>query len=78
MLIDMQSSLQSSQQLGEKIKFDWAVDMDRGTVRIHVKARLGKHDWVGVGFSDYGALTGADMCLLWRDWKRKTKLSKLL
>ena len=25
-------------------------------------------DWVGVGFSDYGSLPGADLCVFWRDW----------
>ena len=26
-------------------------------------------DWVGVGFSDYGSVEGADLCALWRDWR---------
>ena len=24
---------------------------------------------MGVGFSDYGDLPGADLCVLWRDWR---------
>ena len=26
-------------------------------------------DWVAVGFSDRGELTGADFCVFWVDWK---------
>ncbi len=26
-------------------------------------------DWISVGFSDYGELSGADLCTFWSDWK---------
>ena len=26
-------------------------------------------DWISIGFSDYGELSGVDLCTFWSDWK---------
>ena len=30
-------------------------------------------DWVGIGFSNNGEPTNADLCVLWSDWKGEIK-----
>ena len=38
-------------------------------------ASLDSLGWVAVGFSDYGALAGADLCVVWRDWRGGTHMA---
>ena len=54
--------------------FSWTLDYPAGTVSVEVHTTAGKDHWVAVGFSDYGALEGADLCVLWRDWRGHTHL----
>ena len=54
--------------------FSWTLDYAAGTVSVEVHTTAGKDHWVAVGFSDYGALEGADLCVLWRDWRGHTHL----
>jgi hypothetical protein len=54
--------------------FSWTLDYPAGTVSVEVHTIAGKDQWVAVGFSDYGALEGADLCVLWRDWRGHTHL----
>jgi hypothetical protein len=54
--------------------FSWILDYPAGIVNVEVHTAAGKDHWVAVGFSDYGALEGADLCVLWRDWKGHTHL----
>jgi len=54
--------------------FSWTLDYPARTVSVEVHTTAGKDHWVAVGFSDYGALEGADLCVLWRDWRGHTHL----
>ena len=38
-------------------------------------ASLDSLGWVAIGFSDYGALAGADLCVVWRDWRGGTHMA---
>ena len=71
------ASFDNSLQLGENITFSWRVSLDKGEleVRAEVEVEVDSHSWVSLGFSDYGELAGADMCVLWRDWRGATRLT---
>ena len=77
LLLVAQTSLQKSIKLGKHIILEWKADRSKGMASMKVRAVMGPQDWVGVGFSSYGSLTEADMCLLWRDWKGGTKLTDI-
>lgn len=57
----------------DKLHLYWTVDYDEETVTFELRVRSSDHDWVGVGFSNRGAITSADLCILWTDKKRKNK-----
>src|SRR5262249_16860579 len=64
-----------------KLKLFWSVDYEAEAVTMEVRAILNrKNDWLGIGFSDYGNITKADLCLLWFDKKSKAhfEVSRLL
>ncbi|XP_069676915.1 tyramine beta-hydroxylase [Periplaneta americana] len=53
--------------------FSWTVNYATETVSVEVHSPATHKDlWVAVGFSDYGELKGADLCVLWRDWRGRT------
>jgi hypothetical protein len=54
--------------------FSWVLDYPAATVNVEVHTPAGRDDWVSVGFSDYGSLVGADLCVLWRDWRGRTHM----
>jgi hypothetical protein len=54
--------------------FSWILDYPAGTVSIEVHTPGGRDHWVAVGFSDYGSLVRADLCVLWRDWRGRTHM----
>jgi hypothetical protein len=54
--------------------FSWTLDYPAGIVSVEVHTAAEKDHWVAVGFSDYGTLEGADLCVLWRDWRGHTYL----
>jgi hypothetical protein len=54
--------------------FSWTLDYPAETVGVEVHIPAERDHWVAVGFSDYGALRGADLCVLWRDWRGHTHL----
>ncbi|XP_021938401.1 dopamine beta-hydroxylase [Zootermopsis nevadensis] len=54
--------------------FSWTLDYPARTVSIEVHSPAEKNHWVAVGFSDYGDLVGADLCVLWTDWRGRTHL----
>jgi hypothetical protein len=54
--------------------FSWTLDYPAGTVSVEVHSPAERDHWVAVGFSDYGALGGADLCVLWKDWRGHTHL----
>jgi hypothetical protein len=54
--------------------FSWTLDYPAGTVSVEVHCPGDRDHWVAVGFSAYGALRGADLCVLWRDWRGYTHL----
>ena len=43
-------------------------------MELEVGARLSPTQWLGVGFSDRGQLEGADLCVLWVDWRRHVRV----
>lgn len=57
----------------DKLHLYWTVDYDEETVTFELRVRASDHDWVGVGFSDRGEITNADLCILWTDKKRKNR-----
>ncbi|XP_042895000.1 dopamine beta-hydroxylase [Parasteatoda tepidariorum] len=56
-----------------KLYLYWIVDYDEETVTFEVRARASNHDWIGIGFSDRGEITNADLCILWTSKKRKNR-----
>ena len=46
----------------------------RAEVAIEVSAALSPAQWLAVGFSERGELPGADLCVLWVDWRRHVRL----
>jgi hypothetical protein len=54
--------------------FSWNLDYAAGTVSVEVHVPAAREDWVAVGFSDYGSLVGADLCVMWRDWRGRTHM----
>ena len=61
--------------LSPSVTMTWQVDHGAGVADIRVTARIGDKDWVGVGFSDYGDIGGADMCLVTRDWRGQVDMT---
>ncbi|XP_039288853.1 dopamine beta-hydroxylase [Nilaparvata lugens] len=55
-------------------KMFWSLDYVRNEVAIEVHAHLEPTQWMAVGFSDYGKLSHADLCVYWIDWKRKAHI----
>lgn len=46
----------------------WTLDYETETATIEVRARLEREsDWFAIGFSDYGNVSNADLCVLWFD-----------
>ena len=51
----------------------WTLDYKTETATIEVRATLLKEsDWFAIGFSDYGNVSNADLCVLWFDWNLKS------
>ena len=75
------SSFDNSLRLGDNITFSWRVTRDqegRGELEVRAEVELEAQSWVGLGFSDYGELVRADLCVLWRDWRGATRLTDVL
>ena len=53
----------------------YASCVSHSELEVRAEVELDSHSWVGLGFSDYGELAGADMCVLWRDWRGATRLT---
>ena len=60
-------------KLGGGVELSWTSDKDN--VEMEVRSVLANQDWLAIGFSDYGELTNADFCVLWRDWTQKLRVS---
>ena len=75
LLLTLTSCESSSIDLSPDLKLDWEVDRERGEVEMMVEGVVEMMDWVGVGFSDYGDTAGADMCVVWTDWRGKTEIT---
>ena len=46
----------------------WDVDYVTSTVQFRLRAHLAaSHGWFGIGFSDYGEITHADLAVFWTD-----------
>ena len=51
-----------------KHRIFWSLDYTTETATIEVRANLNKsRDWFAIGFSDYGEIVNADLCVLWFD-----------
>ena len=75
LLILMLRSCQStSLLLGSNLTLSWEVDSERREVVMVVEGRVRVMDWVGLGFSEYGETAGADMCVVWTDWRGNTEI----
>lgn len=54
-----------------KTNLYWSLDYDKSKVFFEVHVPLPENSWFAVGFSDYGDLYLADLCVFWVDWKRQ-------
>lgn len=61
----------------DKLHLYWTVDYEDETVNFEVRVRASDHDWIGIGFSDRGDITNADLCVLWTDRKRKNRFQDI-
>ncbi|XP_065570089.1 dopamine beta-hydroxylase-like isoform X4 [Artemia franciscana] len=52
-----------------KFELKWTPLFNEEKVVFLLKAQLSKKSWIGIGFSDYGNLTGSDLCFYWEDWR---------
>ena len=75
LLLTLTSCESSSINLSPELKLDWEVDRERGEVVMMVEGVVKMMDWVGLGFSNHGDIEGADMCVVWTDWRGKTEIS---
>lgn len=57
----------------DKLHLYWTVDYEEETVTFELRARASEQDWIGIGFSDRGEITNADLCILWTDKKSKNR-----
>ena len=69
------ASSEHSLQLGPELRLSWRVSRDAGELHLSASAEIDSLTWVGLGFSDYGDVAGADMCVMWRDWRREIRLT---
>nr|XP_018907091.1 PREDICTED: tyramine beta-hydroxylase [Bemisia tabaci] len=49
----------------------WALNYPQQKVFLAVRTPLSEKGWFGIGFSDYGELTDADLCFFWIDFKER-------
>ena len=61
-------------KLSPSIVLEWRVDYSSMEAEMRVRARLGPRDWLGIGFSDYGAVQGADLCIVFKDWRGRVEV----
>lgn len=55
-----------------KYKLFWTLDYDAEVVNFEVRAKvLTRNDWFAIGFSDYGDVQDADLCVVWFDRTNK-------
>ncbi|XP_065218029.1 dopamine beta-hydroxylase-like [Planococcus citri] len=55
------------------ISMYWSLDYNQKYVRFEIHLPLRRWDWFAIGFSDYGELYQADLCILWSDRKWNTE-----
>lgn len=64
-----------TQKLCPGLNFQWQVDYSNKVIIAEVTYLAGNEssdsskDWIAIGFSDYGQLQDADMCVMWTDWR---------
>ena len=50
----------------------WTIDYQEEFVTLELRvSRDGQYDWFAIGFSDYGEINQADLCVIWFDNKNK-------
>uniref|UniRef100_T1IHN6 DOMON domain-containing protein n=1 Tax=Strigamia maritima TaxID=126957 RepID=T1IHN6_STRMM len=57
---------------GGKLELFWDVYYDTDTVVMEIHSQMRPDDWLAVGFSDYGEIENADLCVFWVDRKGKS------
>ena len=57
--------------LDSRNSFSWTLDYPSSKLEAEVHIPKLKEEWFGIGFSDYGELPGADLCVVWQDWRGK-------
>ncbi|GAB6033666.1 hypothetical protein CHUAL_013726 [Chamberlinius hualienensis] len=58
---------------GKKFHLRWEVDYKNRMVLMTIDAVLTANQWIGIGFSDYGEVENAFLCILWRDMRYKSQ-----
>ncbi|KAK3791493.1 hypothetical protein RRG08_055517 [Elysia crispata] len=48
-------------------KIEWSLDYSQEIVKFHLTAKISRHSWFAVGFSDHGEVTSADLLVFWAD-----------
>nr|AIE46151.1 dopamine beta-hydroxylase [Platynereis dumerilii] len=48
-------------------ELDWDINPATQTITFRLECALGRQDWIGFGFSNYGESTNADFILFWTD-----------
>lgn len=49
----------------------WQLDYEKRVVALEVQSKIPPTGWLAVGFSDYGDILNADLCIFWPDWRGK-------
>ena len=57
--------------LDSQSSFSWTLDYPQSKVQVEVHVPILRDEWFAIGFSDYGDLSGADLCVMWQDWRGK-------
>lgn len=51
----------------DRLHLYWTIDYEVEVVTFELVAQVLDNDWVGMGFSDRGNITKADLCIWWID-----------
>ncbi|XP_054157733.1 dopamine beta-hydroxylase-like [Oppia nitens] len=61
-------TFQTALDADDRYRLFWTVDYETQSVTMELRLVLADiNDWFAIGFSDYGDIRGADMCMFWTD-----------
>ncbi|CAG2177798.1 unnamed protein product, partial [Oppiella nova] len=70
--IESNVTFQTQLDVDDQYRLFWTVDYETQAATLEVRAVLQRpYDWFAVGFSNYGEIVDADMCVLWTDRRHK-------